>query len=241
MMTDQQSRASQLRANNDLVDRALDRRLLLYALAAGATLAWSAPSQAEIVFTPSDAVFHGIGNKLDIDLDNDGSTDFSLIPKWTYYDTDNMIQALFVSGDRPSHQILTDRHDYAAALTKGSRIGPGQNFRAFALMETPFYRGSWGYWGGYGKNRCLGVRFLIDGEVHYGWIGFRAVRSFPVSGRLYGYAYETTPGKGISAGDTRTAAPLDGSIHPTSLETLSTGHAGIDQHRKRTTSTGEQR
>ena len=91
MMTDQRSLASQLRANNDLVDRAFDRRLLLYALAAGATLAWSAPSQAEVVFTPSDAVFQGLG-KFDIDLDNDGSADFSLLIHMVRYSTHSLGQ-----------------------------------------------------------------------------------------------------------------------------------------------------
>jgi hypothetical protein len=220
--------------SHESADRGLELRLLRYAVAAGLALASQVRAHGQVIFTPSSAAFHGIGNKLDIDLDNDGSTDFSLIAKWTYYDTGNMIQALFASGDRPSHQILTDQHDYAAALTKGTRIGPGQNFRAFALMETPFYRGSWGYWGGYGKNRCLGVRFLIHGEVHYGWIGFRGVRSFPVSAKLYGYAYETTPGKGIVAGDTGTSATLDSSISPTSLEILAAGHTAIDERHKRT-------
>jgi hypothetical protein len=211
--------------------KSLDRRLFLYTLAAGTALAASPASHAEVVFTPSNALFQGLG-KFDIDLDNDGSTDFSLIAKWTYYDTGNMIQALFASGNRPSHQILTKNGD-AVALSKFSRIGPGQPFRAFALMETPFYRGSWNYWGGYGKDRCLGVRFLIHGEVHYGWIGFRQVRNIPVAAKLYGYAYETTPDKGILAGDTGTAASFDSSTNPTSMEILAVGHSAIDKRRQR--------
>jgi hypothetical protein len=231
-MTSMQHSTSRKRQTGATLPKALDHRLLLYALAAGTAVAASPASHAEVVFTPSSAVFQGLG-KFDIDLDNDGSTDVSLIAKWTYYDTGNMIQALFASGKRPSDQIVTKR-GYAAALTKNTPIGPGQPFRAFALMETPFYRGSWNYWGGYGKSRCLGIRFLIHGEVHYGWIGFRQVHNTPVAAKLFGYAYEAIPDKGILAGDTGTAASFDSSTSPTSMEILATGHTAVNDRRLRT-------
>jgi len=180
------------------------------------------------VFTPSNAVFQGLG-KFDIDLDNDGSADFSILARWTIYDTSNMIQALFAYGDRPSHQIVAGGAD-ALPLGKKAHIGPERHFRAFTLMETPFYRGVWQS----AKSRCLGVRFLINGEVHYGWIGFREVRAFPVSTSMYGWAYETQPDTPILAGDTGTGAPVDSSINPTSLEILAAGHTGVSERRKRT-------
>src|SRR5262245_59628848 len=209
-------------------DRVLELRLLRYALAAGVTLACQVPAHGEVVFTPSNAVLQGLG-KLDIDLDNDGSSDFSILARWTVYDTSNMIQALFAYGVRPSHQIVTGRSD-VLPLKKKAPIGPERHFRALRLMETPFYRGSWQG----AKSRCIGVRFLINGEVHYGWIGFREVRTFPaVAVKLSGYAYESEPNKEILAGDTGTAARLDSFISPTSLETLAAGHTAIDERRKR--------
>ena len=217
-------------------DRVLELRMLRYALAAGAALACQVPAHGEVVFTPSNAVLQGLG-KLDIDLDNDGSSDFSILARWTVYDTSNMIQALFAYGDRPSHQIVTGRSD-VLPLKKKAPIGPERHFRAFGLMETPFYRGSWQG----AKSRCIGVRFLINGEVHYGWIGFREVRPIPVAVRLYGWAYESVPDKEILAGDTGsgtgTSAPLDSSASPTSLEILAAGQAAIDQRRKRNTPAG---
>jgi hypothetical protein len=221
-----QSHSAKLRKSETL-PQMLDRRLLLYALAAGATLASSTPSQAEVVFTPSNAVLSRLG-KFDIDLDNDGSADFTILRALGRYSTYESLPDLFAYGKRPSHQIVTKSFS-ALALAKNTQIGPGQDFRAFTLMETPFYEG---YWRG-AKSRCLGVRFLSHGEVHYGWIGFREVRGFAAAS-FYGWAYETVPDKPILAGDTGTGAPLDSSISPTSLEVLATGHTAIREHRKRT-------
>jgi len=207
----------------------LDHRLLLYTLAAGTALAAVPASHAEVVFTPSSAVFRGLG-KFDIDINNDGSTEFSLLIRWINYDSGDQIPALFAYGDRPSHQIVT-KGVGAVALKKHTRIGAGQRFRALGVMESSNVYGS--NWQNV-KGRCLGVRFLINGEVHYGWIGFREVRVFPIAAKLYGWAYETVPDKEILAGDTGTGAPLDSSISPTSLDILATGHTAIDQRRKRT-------
>ena len=101
-------------------------------------------------------------------------------------------------------------------------------------METTIYGGPWANV----TNRFLGVRFLINGEIHYGWIGFRKVRVYPMGARLYGWAYETEPNKEIIAGDTGRAEQSDSSISPTSLEILAAGHSGIEQRRKVTTVAG---
>ena len=51
-------------------------------------------------------------------------------------------------------------------------------------------------------NKFLGLRFIINGEVHYGWARF-SVRSgyFLFALKLSGYAYETSPDTTILAGD----------------------------------------
>jgi hypothetical protein len=87
------------------------------------------------------------------------------------------------------------------------------------------------------EDKFLGVRFVINGEVHYGWIGFRCVTvAYPViTAKLGGWAYETVPNKSISAGDTGSgSAQSHGVISPTSLELLAAGHGAIEHHRKRT-------
>jgi hypothetical protein len=65
-----------------------------------------------------------------------------------------------------------------------------------------------GPWAGKGKgarDRYLGLKFVINGEVHYGWARLSVTlghqRQFDdVSGTLTGYAYETVPEKPIIAG-----------------------------------------
>jgi hypothetical protein len=65
-----------------------------------------------------------------------------------------------------------------------------------------------GPWAGKGQgvsDRYLGLKFVIDGEVHYGWARFSVTvehhRQYDdVSGTLAGYAYETVPDKPIIAG-----------------------------------------
>jgi hypothetical protein len=67
-----------------------------------------------------------------------------------------------------------------------------------------------GPWAGKGKgvrDRYLGLKFVISGEVHYGWAGLSVTlehqRQFDdVSGTLTGYACETVPDKPTIAGET---------------------------------------
>src|SRR5262249_7605678 len=119
--TVQQSPSEKIR-KNETMPQELDRRLRLYTLAAGTPVGAAPESHAEVVFTPSNAVLQGFG-KLDIDLDNDGSADFSILARWTVYDTSNMIQALFAYGNRSSQQIAM-RGGVAAKLRNGTEIGP---------------------------------------------------------------------------------------------------------------------
>jgi hypothetical protein len=56
------------------------------------------------------------------------------------------------------------------------------------------------------KDRYLGLKFVVDGGVHYGWARVSVTlghhRQFDdVSGTLTGYAYETVADKPIIAGE----------------------------------------
>ena len=62
-----------------------------------------------------------------------------------------------------------------------------------------------GYWGGNLRNRYLGVRFLIKGKFHYGWIRLTVTLNVKLNkptlaATITGYAYETVPGTPILAG-----------------------------------------
>jgi hypothetical protein len=59
-----------------------------------------------------------------------------------------------------------------------------------------YYLGSW-----FGNgNHYLGVRFPINGQMHYGWVGLSVTWAITVT--VSGYAYETKADTPIDAGQT---------------------------------------
>jgi len=220
------------------VDHALDSRLILYALAASATLTIATSSHAEVGFTPSDAVLQGGTARLDIDLDHDNSTDFTIMIKHCRSASGyQSVRCLGAYSRSPSDQLGMGNSKLANALTPRTSINTGNVFQVDALMTTAF--GYLGYWPDV-NNSYLGVRFRVNGQVHYGWIGFRSV-THNIYGAIFatlnGWAYEPLPNKATLAGDTG-SSQRTANLQPTSLEMLSFGHAGIEQRRNRTTTAG---
>ena len=73
-------------------------------------------------------------------------------------------------------------------------------------MATWFYGGTTQHGGPWAnvQHRYLGLKFFINGKVHYGWARLNVHWYVPdVSGTLTGYAYETVPGKSIITGQTK--------------------------------------
>ncbi|MGA7560207.1 MAG: hypothetical protein WCF61_11665 [Terriglobales bacterium] len=206
------------------ISDSLNRRLNTYAQVAAAAgvsvLALTGASEAEVVYTPTYEVTH---TGLYIDLNHDGINDFLLRP--TYYaGTAGLEIGLDASGC--SDNLVAGRRlrtsggyffSAASALHAGAEIGPKGNFSVrFPLMAVELFGrvGSQysdiGPWAGKGKgvrNRYLGLKFVVDGEVHYGWARLSVTlghqRQYDdVLGTLTGYAYETVPDKPIIAGRT---------------------------------------
>jgi len=236
MAAQPRSSTQKLRTIDKPVDGVLDRRLLLYALAAGATLAWSTPTQAEVLFTPSNAVFRALAGKFDIDLNHDGTSDIIFIGRQVECCSGYGFAPGLIAYGNPSNQIAAYWDGLALEFARRDPITRGGFWQKSVLIQTAL-----GYVGQFedNPNHFLGVRFLINGNLHYGWIGFRGVRAdYPnVIVSLAGWAYETKPNTPIAAGDKGTAASP--SFQPTSLEILSAGHTAVAQRRKRTTSAGE--
>ena len=127
-----------------------------------------------------------------IDLNNDGVIDFTLVESFEAYSHTYTLKAL---GAQPSSLIATKEME-AGALKRGNSIGNhATHFRTSGFMCTTG-KGSFLNT----KERFLGVQFLINGEVHYGWIGFRSVTK-DLTATLGGWAYETEPNTPIIAGD----------------------------------------
>jgi hypothetical protein len=220
----------------------------MYTLAASATgmtvLALAGASEAEVVYTETHQVTRA-DVPLYIDLNHDGINDF-LVRSTYYAGTSYFKVGLNATGcDNVNNEVAGrrfSRSSYfvsaASALRAGARIGPGNKFpvrHPFMAVEI-FKRNArssqysdLGPWVGNGegvKNRYLGLKFVIDGEVHYGWARFSVTLAHhrqhdDVIGTLTGYAYETVPDTPIMAGQTQGADVIP--LRPDSLGGLARG------------------
>lgn len=200
------------------LSNSLDRKLRVYstaALAAGVSmLALAKPSQGEVVVTKKTIAIpvnpqNGSGPAA-IDFNHDGIRDFSAAIYYSAYpQSDHSLDIFAPNGDAG---IVASQNNYALALPRGARIGPSAHFNTRnnpiesvngrdSSTSATYTRTLKGNWGGNPRNRFLGVRFLINGNTHYGWIRL-TVTTDPrgLSATITGYAYETVPNKRITAG-----------------------------------------
>ena len=232
----------------------LCHRLNSYALAASAAgvsvLALASASEAKVVYTETHQVTRA-RVPLFIDLNHDGIKDFVL--RTTYYRGSYFEVGLDASGYRNINNAVAGRRfshssyflSAASALRAGARIGPKRKFPVHhPFMAVEFFNGDrsqysdLGPWAAKGKgvrNRYLGLKFVVHGEVHYGWaklsvtLGHRR-QTDDVIGTLTGYAYETIPNKAIVAGKTKGTDVV--TVQPTSLGHLARGAPAIPVWKK---------
>ena len=198
--------------------RHLEKTLLAYATAAGAGLAsLSMPAEAEVIYTPCNTAiaqpFFGGGPWLTpLDLNNDGAADFSFgrfsNGRGTFGSTTYLKFFLNIVPRRGGNGVVQGQQaGTAAAVASGKKIGPEQQFgagglyMAFLSFNNSTVR-SLGTWPSV-EFAYVGLKFLINGEVHYGWARIK----FPYPGQwdyasIYGYAYESTPNQPILTGQT---------------------------------------
>ena len=203
---------------NRLTCDPLSQHLNWYTLASCAAgvslLALASPAEGEIVYTPAHVVI-GNNGTYSLDLNNDGITDFTIRQTLTYTSSGrgNVLTVEKVpAGNGLVGTVLGI--NYASALTRGSAISSHKNFIGSAGGEMAGYRtlahaGGWlfGRWVDQ-THRYLGLKFVIDGQTHYGWARLNVrVHGFSIQAILNGYAYETVPGKMIRTG--RTSGPED--------------------------------
>jgi hypothetical protein len=234
-----------------LLDEVLERRMLGYVLAAGAALTGAASAQAKVIFTPSNATIYSIYNdRLEIDLNNDGTIDVVIGATSAYCGRCGCLAFLGASAPGASNGLETIHNggalvafengaeipDVAAnpAFTKqGSMAGMEIVNYSYCEVDSdgPFARTT---------NRFLGVKFIINGEIHYGWVGFRSASAG--GAQLFGWAYETEPNKPIrtslASASASAGASADG---PTSLELLAGGHTTVADWRRRSAATAPTR
>lgn len=202
----------------------LDQRLRMYSLAASAAsmsvAALTCPANAEIVFTPAQAKLTHT-SQFPIDFNHDGVIDFLIINQSLYKTGISCSfcgQNLNVRGNGNLGEEVVGKKfrlsGEAAALPAGAIVGsPDQfvNARGADVLMASGFNSDNSFFNIYGefsntRNRFLGVKFEINGEVHYGWIRFAVVTvgirgSVPfLTAVVNGYAYETVPNHPIVAG-----------------------------------------
>jgi hypothetical protein len=217
------TRVSRFRQACSLSD-SLSQRLNVYALVAGAAgvaaLALAQPSEAKIVYTPTHRKIP-LNKDFILDLNHDGTSDF----RFRIYASDvNGVRG--TSGTRDSAFLwiypqvkgnqVVGMVPHASALRAGVKIGSKRTFNSgrgsmggvdFISGDGPQYYGPWANSGKPVDNHYLGLEFVINGKIHFGWarLNVRIYRNpeATVSAVLTGYAYETIPGKPIVAGVTK--------------------------------------
>lgn len=238
----------------------LNHRLNMYALAASAAgvslLALAQPSEAKIVYTKTHQVI-GANGVYALDLNHDGVVDF-LIQQSGRFEATYALFANAALGNAVEGGPIVGR-SFAAALFRSAWIGPSQHFirgsRGEAMARVVYgfttsgryVSGPWAYV----SNRYLGLKFRIDGKIHYGWARLSVgIQGNVITATLTGYAYETIPNRRLRAGNTQGTAdagtagadspnpaahapgPVSPVPQPASLGSLALGAEGIPLWRR---------
>lgn len=247
------------------LSESISRQLNMYAIAAGAAgvgmLALAQPAEGKIVYHQAHRVI-GPNSKYKLDLNHDGITDFTL---WaatfkTFDSRGGNIGIVIPAGNAARGYLRSTTFlgpfNLASALRAGTKVQGGQRFLdKSAEMALSFYTTvrtyvAIGPWLNV-KNRYLGLRFVVDGQTHYGWarLNVNCKTHSECSGLLTGYAYETIPGKGIIAGATQSSDDTEKNMEqpnpaaltvptpkPAMLGALAMGAPGLSIWRRKETS-----
>jgi hypothetical protein len=230
---------------------AIEKKLLGYSALAAASgvamLALTPSAEAKVVYTPANQKLP-INTTFALDINGDGIPDFQFfastflggaLRRDTY--TFNSDAGLTVTGEVQSDQAW-GAVGVVSALPAGIKIGGKGKFAASNLFmgavaatdgEPPLYFGPWAPSGGNVKNHYVGLKFVINGETHYGWARFNVQIRQPLKGKvqaiLTGYAYETVANAPIMAGETSGNEETD--ALPATLGQLAAGAAAHESFR----------
>ena len=180
----------------------LEKNLGAYMIAAGAAgvgLLAAAPAEAKVVYTAAN-ISIGARSTVPLDLNNDGVVDFSLITRFCGSHSTCLVLEPAVAGNgfRGTGSVVN-------AGFFGVPVGRGEKFLSGTYPNVMALAGQYGSssWSGgpwaYVTNRYVGLKFLVNGQAHYGWARL-SVKLHGGPTVLTGYAYETTPNTNIVEG-----------------------------------------
>jgi hypothetical protein len=195
---------------------------------------------AEVVCTTVNESVQGNRGHLLFDLNNDGVADVSVSAYSTLIigSGDNFARSDYLGARAlvAGNAVAADRQRYALAGRGGQQLGSAAHFSNTAIMARhgSNLNGSTnrGQWRNVNSRRFLGIKFLISGETHFGWIRFSSSVTSRLDGAratVTGYAYETVPNKPIIAGLCKDGLPApEGLMEPASgsLGRLAAGAGG---------------
>lgn len=184
-------------------------RFAIHTILAGVgLLALALPAEARIVYTATNVTIKAYilhtQAMYGLDLNNDGVIDVTLSAGYV-----RLIPCVgggwgpqAYAGETPAPG--NGAEGPPAALEKGDLIGPSQTYHAQRGELEAYYGCSGDRFGAFGsQERYLGLMLRIHGETHYGWARLSVIANgAEASTTVTGYAYETTPGTPINAGQT---------------------------------------
>jgi hypothetical protein len=181
-------------------NRALTTAAKAIAAVGFGVLALPQMADAEVVFTPINTHFSAPNGHFSVDFNNDGIADIKLAAS-SRMATNTGFESLEAYGLQRGNGIAVKKK-YAYAGRGGQELGSSAHFSSLAIMASRHFntKGSShnGYWQDVKSRRFLGVKFLINGETHFGWVRFSMASDSGAT--ITGYAYETIPNKPIIAG-----------------------------------------
>jgi hypothetical protein len=218
-MHDRPKKLNQPRATAP-VNSKLDKALVAYMAAAAAAM-FTASAQAKVVYTPANS--QTSFGSIPIDLNNDGVVDFTISVIGGSFHSELTVVKPQIAGNA----VLAAAKGGVAAGFFGVAVGPGEKFlsnsfyssgRGLPMADAGMYGGSSWFNGAFANatNRYIGMKFVINGTVHYGWARVN-VSNYLKGGalQLTGYAYETTPQTNIIEG--HVSGPEKASNEPPAL------------------------
>jgi hypothetical protein len=227
-----------MRKTADL-SQSLRKKLEMYGFAAGAAgvaaAALGSAAQAEIVYTPLHKEVTRGG--VNLSLTNDGVVDFTLRHRFFgYADSAGMLvysrganrvlggsrSGLFASNLGAGYQVGASGEKFEPGATFSSYFGPAKlMYNCFGLSIVS----CGGPWDKNTANGYLGFKFLIKGEVHYGWARLTLTVKNTDQFHVYvtGYAYETIPNQPIETGKTSGTDEQSAAGAPGTLGSLAAG------------------
>jgi hypothetical protein len=203
----------------------VDRLLHLYSISAVAAgvgmLALVQPAQCEIVATKTNLPINATASLSPptfLDFNHDGIADVQF-SKYSF-GSGGFVEADLKGRPETGGGLVGTSRDlgYGSALKRGARIGPSAHFvdglphgsngvvlersTAKSGRDGIYSQHFYGKWGVNQPSRFVGVKFLIDGATHYGWVrvAITSKAGQVISGTITEYAYETIANKRISAG-----------------------------------------